>query len=236
MAAFEAHGVKTSFRPDGSVSAIHTSNMRINYAASGARRVETVRPDNSVLVSTGPHQGYLQRTVVVNDRTVEQRIYVVNKTIYVRNYTTYTYRGVVLEHYVPGVYYAPAFYGWVYYPWPYPVRYRWAFYEAPWYGYYGGYFTPAPVYTTPSRTRTGPRLWLPRATTSPRLTPPFRQRRSRYWQLKSRRWLRRETRLLETPARKATSRENYRTLLSMSAACSLSLAILMSPPRMVSVG
>jgi hypothetical protein len=153
VAAFEAHGVKTSFRPDGTVSAIHTSNMRINYAVSGARRVETVRPDNSVLVSTGPHQGYLQRTVVVNDRTVEQRIYVVNKTIYVRNYTTYTYRGVVLEHYVPGVYYAPAFYGWVYYPWPYPVRYRWAFYEAPWYGYYGGYFAPAPVYPTPS-------LWL----------------------------------------------------------------------------
>ena len=153
VAAFEAHGVKTSFRPDGTVSAIHTSNMRINYAVSGARRVETVRSDNSVLVSTGPHQGYLQRTVVVNDRTVKQRIYVVNKTIYVRNYTTYTYRGVVLEHYVPGVYYAPAFYGWVYYPWPYPVRYRWAFYEAPWYEYYGGYFAPAPVYPTPS-------LWL----------------------------------------------------------------------------
>ena len=153
VAAFEAHGVKTSFRPNGTVSAIHTSNMHINYAVSGARRVETVRPDNSVLVSTGPHQGYLQRTVVVNDRTAVQRIYVMNKTTYVRNYTTYTYRGVVLEHYVPAVYYAPAFYGWVYYPWSHPVTYRWAFYEAPWYGYYGGYFTPASVYPTPS-------LWL----------------------------------------------------------------------------
>lgn len=153
VAAFEAHGMKTSFRPDGTVSAIHTSNMHINYAVSGARRVETVRPDHSVLVSTGPHQGYLQRTVVVNDRHVVQRIYVVNKATYVRNYTTYTYRGVVLEHYVPAVYYAPAFYGWVYYPWPHPVPYRWGFYEAPWYEYYGGYFTPAAVYPTPS-------LWL----------------------------------------------------------------------------
>jgi len=153
VAAFEAHGMKTSFRPDGTVSAIHTSNMHINYAVSGARRVETVRPDHSVLVSTGPHQGYLQRTVDVNDRHVVQRIYVVNKTTYVRNYTTYRYRGVVLEHYVPAVYYAPAFYGWVYYPWPHPVPYRWGFYGAPWYEYYGGYFTPAPVYPTPS-------LWL----------------------------------------------------------------------------
>ena len=153
VAAFEAHGMKTSFRPDGTVSAIHTSNMHINYAVSGARRVETVRPDHSVLVSTGPHQGYLQRTVVVNDGHVVQRIYVVNKTTYVRNYTTYRYRGVVLEHYVPAVYYAPAFYGWVYYPWPHPVPYRWGFYGAPWYEYYGGYFTPAPVYPTPS-------LWL----------------------------------------------------------------------------
>jgi len=153
VAAFEAHGMKTSFRPDGTVSAIHTSNMHINYAVSGARRVETVRPDHSVLVSTGPQQGYLQRTVVVNDRDVVQRIYVVNKATYVRNYTTYRYRGVVLEHYVPAVYYAPAFYGWVYYPWPHPVPYRWGFYGAPWYEYYGGYFTPAPVYPTPS-------LWL----------------------------------------------------------------------------
>jgi len=153
VAAFEANGMKTSFRPDGTLSAIHTSNMHINYAVSGARRVETVRPDHSVLVSTGPHQGYLQRTVVVNNRTVVQRIYVVNKTTYVHNYTTYTYRGVVLEHYVPAVYYAPAFYGWVYYPWPHPVSYRWAFYADPWYGYYGAYFTPAPVYPTPA-------LWL----------------------------------------------------------------------------
>jgi len=149
VAAFEAHGMKTSFRPDGTVSAIHTSNMHINYAVSGARRVETVRPDHSVLVSTGPQQGYLQRTVVVKDRDVVQRIYVVNKATYVRNYTTYRYRGVVLEHYVPAVYYAPAFYGWVYYPWPHHVPYRWGFYGAPWYEYYGGYFTPAPVYPTP---------------------------------------------------------------------------------------
>jgi hypothetical protein len=169
VAAFEAHGMKTSFRPDGTLSSIHTSNMHINYAVSGARRVETVRPDHSVLVSTGPHQGYLQRTAVVNNRTVLQRIYVVNKTTYVRNYTTYTYRGVVLEHYVPTVYYAPAFYGWVYYPWPDPVLFRWAFYAAPWYGYYGVYFTPAPVYPSPA-------LWLTDYSLAQTLSDAFQDR------------------------------------------------------------
>ena len=121
VAGFESHGVKASFRPDGTISSVHTPNMTINYGANGVRRVETVRPDHSVVVSTGPHQGYLERTVVVNNRTVVQRTYVVNNTTYVRTYNTYAYRGVVLEHYVPAVYYAPAFYGWVYYSWPRPV-------------------------------------------------------------------------------------------------------------------
>ena len=153
VAGFESHGVKANFRPDGTISAVHTPNMNINYAANGVRRVETVRPDHSVLVSTGTHQGYLQRTVVVNNRTIMQRTYVVNNTTYVRTYSTYAYRGVVLEHFVPAVYYAPSFYGWVYYPWPRAVVYPWAFYSAMWYVNGGGYFTPAPVYPTPT-------LWL----------------------------------------------------------------------------
>lgn len=153
LAAFEAHGVKTTFRPDGTIRAVRTANMQINYGAGGARRVETIRPDHSVLVSTGPGQGYLQRTVIINNTTVVQRTYVVNNVTYVRYYTRYTYGGVVLEHYVPVAYYAPAFYGWVYYPWPRPVAYHWEFVQDPWYVYYGGYFTPALVYPTPT-------LWL----------------------------------------------------------------------------
>ena len=153
LAAFEAHGVKTTFRPDGTIRAVRTANMQINYGVGGARRVETIRPDHSVLVSTGPGQGYLQRTVIINNTTVVQRTYVVNNVTYVRNYIRYTYGGVVLERYVPVVYYTPAFYGWVYYPWPRPVAYHWEFVLDPWYVYYGGYFTPAPVYPTPT-------LWL----------------------------------------------------------------------------
>ena len=39
------------------------------------------------------------------------------------------------------------------YPWPRAVVYPWAFYSATWYVNGGGYFTPAPVYPTPT-------LWL----------------------------------------------------------------------------
>lgn len=171
VAAFEAHGVKTTFRQDGTISAVHTANMNINYGVGGARRVETIRPDHSVLVSTGPRQGYLQRTVVVNNTTVIQRTYVVNSRTVVRTYTTYTYGGVVLEHYVPVVYYTPAFYGWVYYPWARPVPYRWAFYDYPWYGYYSGYFVPAPVYATPT-------LWLTDYSLAQTLSSAYQDRSS----------------------------------------------------------
>lgn len=55
--------------------------------------------------------------------------------------------------YAPGFYYAPAFYGWAYYPWAAPITFGWGWAGNPWYGYYGGYFTPYPVYASPS-------LWL----------------------------------------------------------------------------
>ena len=50
-----------------------------------------------------------------------------------------------VEAYAPAYYYAPAFYGWAYNPWPAPIAYSWGFAAVPWYGYYGGYFTPWPV-------------------------------------------------------------------------------------------
>jgi len=52
--------------------------------------------------------------------------------------------------FVPGVYYAPGFYGWAYNPWAAPVAFGWGWGAAPWYGYYGYYFAPAPVYASPA--------------------------------------------------------------------------------------
>ena len=153
LASYAAKGQKASFHPNGTLSMLHSGNLLVNRSANGARRIEISRPDKSVLVSTGPGRGYLQRTLTRNNTTFVQRTYAVNNVTYTRIYTTYVYRNVVLEHYVPRVYYAPAFYSWAYDPWATPVRFYWGFYGAPWYAYYGPYFTPYPVYA-------GTSLWL----------------------------------------------------------------------------
>jgi hypothetical protein len=61
--------------------------------------------------------------------------------------------GISMNVYAPGFYYGPAFYGWAYNPWAAPIAFGWGWAGNPWYGYYGGYFTPYPVYASPS-------LWL----------------------------------------------------------------------------
>jgi len=127
--------------------------MRINHVLDGERHIVTERPDKSVLVSTGPHRGYLQRPVVVDNRSYVQRTYIVNNVTYTRVYRPYNYGGVAYYHYVPVSYYRPVFYGWVYNPWPAPVYYTWSWYNDPWYGYYRSYFVPYPTYPTAS-------LWL----------------------------------------------------------------------------
>jgi hypothetical protein len=153
LATYAAKGQKASFHNNGTVSMLHSGNLLVNRSATGARRIELARPDKTVLVSTGPGRGYLQRTVVRNNTTYVQRTYAVNNVTYTRTYSTYVYRNVVLEHYVPRAYYAPGFYSWAYYPWASPAHFYWGFYGAPWYAYYGPYFTPYPAYA-------GPSLWL----------------------------------------------------------------------------
>ena len=68
-------------------------------------------------------------------------------------YGRYYYHGMYMNPYFPSFYYRPAFYGWVYNPWVNPIAYGWGWGGNPWYGYYGAYFTPYPVYASPS-------LWL----------------------------------------------------------------------------
>ncbi len=68
---------------------------------------------------------------------------------YGRYYRPYYWGGVPLAVYAPGFFFAPAFYGWAYYPWAAPVPYAWGWGGSPWFGYYGGWFTPYPVYASP---------------------------------------------------------------------------------------
>lgn len=92
-----------------------------------------------------------------------------NGVAYARVYRPYEFRGVSLAVYAPGVFYAPAFYGWVYNPWITPVAYPWGWAGNPWFAYYGTYFTPYPVYANAS-------LWLTDYLVSQSLQAAYQER------------------------------------------------------------
>jgi hypothetical protein len=95
----------------------------------------------------------VQRQVVIDNRTIVKRTYVVGGATYARFYRPVPYRGFVLNVYTPVRYYRPSFYVYAYNPWQRPVYYDWGWGGDPWYAYYGGYFRPYPVYASPT-------LWL----------------------------------------------------------------------------
>jgi len=129
------------------------SGAVVYHPPSGIRRVEVERPGGRVVVAGAPGHGYVQRQMVVNNRTVVKRTYVVNGVSYARVYRPVTYHGALLNVYTPARYYRPAFYAYAYNPWARPVIFSWAWARAPWFGYYGDYFAPYPVYASPA-------LWL----------------------------------------------------------------------------
>src|ERR1035437_1931184 len=82
-----------------------------------------------------------------------KRSYMVGGVSYARVYRPFSYHGIALNVYTPVRYYRTAFYAYAYNPWARPVAYSWGWAGNPWYAYYGGYFTPYPVYASPT-------LWL----------------------------------------------------------------------------
>jgi hypothetical protein len=153
LASYSGRGEQARFRPDGHIGSVHTGTVDIHHGVHGERTVVMRRPDQSVVVRTGPRAGYVQRTVFHNNVPYVQRTFVVGLRSYTRTFSVYTYHGVMLPQYIPGFYYAPAFYSWAYYPWFSPVPYAWDWVVDPWYGYYGAYFAVSPLYSSPS-------LWL----------------------------------------------------------------------------
>lgn len=142
---------QVSLRSNGKISDIHTGGMTIHEGVHGERRIESQRNERT-LVSTGPHSGYVQsRYFSRGGRDYVRRDYVAGGRHYTRVYRDYYYGRAHYYIYAPAYYYHPAFYGWAYHPWASPVHYDWGWGRAPW--FYGGYFAPAPVYTTAS-------LWL----------------------------------------------------------------------------
>jgi hypothetical protein len=105
------------------------------------------------VVASAPGRGYVQRPIIVNNTTIIKRTYIYNGVPQARIYRPRVFNGVTLAIYTPVRYYRPAFYVYAYNPWPRPIVFAWGWGGSPWYGYYGGYFTPYPVYASPS-------LWL----------------------------------------------------------------------------
>jgi hypothetical protein len=138
----------------GQVRQVRMSNGTVVYHPPNApRRVEVVRPGGRLVVASAPGHGYVQRPIIVNNTTIIKRTYIYNGVPQARIYRPRVFNGVTLAIYTPVRFYRPAFYVYAYNPWPRPIVFAWGWGGSPWYGYYGGYFTPYPVYASPS-------LWL----------------------------------------------------------------------------
>ncbi len=146
-----AKGVTVKFDAHGHPAAIHDGHgTTISRGPHGERRVETVRPDHSRLVSTGGHRGFAEQHFTQGGRDYARRTYFDHGHLYARVYQPYFYGGYPFYAYIPPFYFGRAFYGWAYNGWAVPVPYTWGWYGSPWYTPYGYYFSPYPVYPAPA--------------------------------------------------------------------------------------
>lgn len=144
------NGDEVRMRANGRPADVHVAGrgMDIHHGLDGSRRVSVERADHSRVVFDRRGRGYVQHPYMYRGHEFAHRTYYRNGRAYDHFYRRYPYHGVYVEAYAPAVYYRPAFYGWVYNPWPAPVAFSWGFAVNPWYGFYGGYFAPYPVYAS----------------------------------------------------------------------------------------
>jgi hypothetical protein len=150
LSSFNGNGQAATFHANGSFRTVSANNVSVMHGSFGQRSVVIHQPGGAVVVANGAHFGYVQHPVMYNGQAYVQRSYVVGNSVFVRAYTPYPYHGVILNSYVPGFYFGPAFYGWAYYPWAAPVPYAWGWVGSPWYGFYGPYFAVSPYYPSPA--------------------------------------------------------------------------------------
>jgi hypothetical protein len=143
VASYSDREKTVSFDQRGKVGSIHTANMDIHNGAHGQRTIISRRADGSKVVSIGRHSGYVERNVVMNNRTYVQRTTVINNRVYTRTFVGTSFGGVA---FVPPVFFAPRFYGWAYYPWAAPISFSWGWFGATWYVGPNPYFVASPVY------------------------------------------------------------------------------------------
>jgi hypothetical protein len=135
-------------RPNGKVSDVHDAKrgMDTHNNLGGGRRVSVQRHDGSRVVSERGRRGYVERGYSYHGHDFGRRSYFYHGHEYNRFYRGFGYRGMMLNVYAPGFYFAPGFYGWAYNPWAAPITFGWGWAGNPWFGFYGGYFQPYPVY------------------------------------------------------------------------------------------
>ena len=142
LASYSGHDQAATFRDNGHLASVHTSNMDIARGPHGQRSIVSERPDHGRLVSTGKNRGYIEHPVSYHGHDYTQRTYVHGDHRFTREYSHYNFHGREFNHYVPRYSYAPAFYGWAYYPWGAPVPYGWGWEGSPWFDFYAGFFSP----------------------------------------------------------------------------------------------
>lgn len=145
IASFSAHGQTANFNSKGKISSVHTSTMDISRSANGSRTISTRRPDNSLVVSTGSHSGFVERTVVSHGQTFVQRTTLLNRKLVTTTFVPYSFNGMMLNRFVMPFYYPSPFYVWAYNPWLAQMPYTWGWAGEPWYGG-NGYFVAYSVY------------------------------------------------------------------------------------------
>jgi hypothetical protein len=146
LASFGFQGNAASFRGDGSVASIHTPNLDITRPLAGGSTITSRRADGSVLVSTGLRSGYLELAASPDGRSLVLRTYLSGTTSYTRVFTTHRYNRAELVSYVPSVYYAPEFYGWLYADWAALVSYIFDWHGQAWCDGVNPYFAPYAAY------------------------------------------------------------------------------------------
>ena len=146
------NGDAVRVRANGRPMDVHDARMGvdIHHNLAGGRAVMMERHDGSRMYYERGRPGFIAHPYEFHGREYDRRSYYANGRVYDRFYNHYSYRGAALAVYAPSRYYSPGFYGWASNSWSRPVSYQWGFSNAPWYGYYGGYFTPYPVYDSPS--------------------------------------------------------------------------------------
>ncbi len=146
LASVSAHGQVAIFRGDGRLASVHTPTMDIARGPLGHRMVISERPGGGRLVSVGARNGYYEHPVAYNGHNYVQRSYLHDGHSFTRSYAQYQYHGATRSNYVPAATYAPAFYGWAYYPWENAAAYMWGWASSSWFACNSGYFDPSGAY------------------------------------------------------------------------------------------